>query len=69
MKKYFIAALVFTICTAAPLNAQQVFKTTPTSVIGYLEYLPADYQSNSNKYPVVIFFEIAKNRQFQNYIE
>lgn len=34
---------------------QQVFRTTTTSVIGYLEYLPADYHSNSNKYPVVFF--------------
>ncbi len=39
------------------LNAlsQQTFRTTPTSVIPYLEYLPADYGKNSNKYPVVIF--------------
>jgi dienelactone hydrolase len=37
------------------LSAQQVFKTTPTSVIGFLEYLPADYNTNTNKYPIVIF--------------
>jgi dienelactone hydrolase len=36
-------------------QAQQVFKTTAPSVIGYLEYLPQDYNNNSNKYPVVIF--------------
>jgi dienelactone hydrolase len=35
--------------------AQQVFKTTSVSTIAYLEYLPEDYNSNSNKYPVVIF--------------
>jgi predicted esterase len=35
--------------------AQQVFKTTPKSVIGYLEYVPQDYNSNTNKYPIVIF--------------
>lgn len=35
--------------------AQQVFKTTPTSVIGYYEYLPADYNANTNKYPIVVF--------------
>src|SRR5687768_3496595 len=36
-------------------NAQQVFKTTKPSVIGYLEYLPRDYHNNSRDYPVVIF--------------
>jgi dienelactone hydrolase len=35
--------------------AQNTFKTTTKSVIGYLEYLPSDYNSNSNKYPIVIF--------------
>ena len=36
-------------------HAQQTFRTTPTSVIGYLEYLPQDYNTNSDKYPIVIF--------------
>jgi pimeloyl-ACP methyl ester carboxylesterase len=45
-----LAAFIF-----SEANAQQVFKTTPTSVIGYLEYLPQGYNSNSNKYPIVIF--------------
>jgi poly(3-hydroxybutyrate) depolymerase len=36
-------------------NAQQVFKTTKPSVIGYLEYLPRDYHNSSKDYPVVIF--------------
>ncbi len=35
--------------------AQQVFKTTSKSVIGYLEYLPDGYNSNSKDYPLVIF--------------
>lgn len=37
------------------VSAQQVFKTTPTSVIPFLEYLPADYNANTNKYPIVVF--------------
>lgn len=37
------------------VSAQQVFRATNTSVIGYLEYLPEDYHSNSAKYPVVLF--------------
>lgn len=36
-------------------SAQQVFRTTSTSVIPFYQYLPADYNANSNKYPVVIF--------------
>jgi dienelactone hydrolase len=50
--------LLLSVCIAllAPAAlAQQVFKTTPTSVIGYLEYVPQDYNTNSNKYPIVIF--------------
>src|SRR5688500_138606 len=35
-------------------NAQQTAKIT-SSGIGYLEYLPQDYNSNSNDYPIVIF--------------
>lgn len=35
--------------------AQQEFRTTSPSVIGYLEYLPAGYHSGNQKYPVVIF--------------
>jgi len=34
-------------------TAQQVAKVTPSG-IGYLEYLPGGYHSNSNDYPVVI---------------
>lgn len=53
---YFFTFLVIIFVAASNLSyGQQTFKTTPTSVIGYLEYLPADYNSNSNKYPIVIF--------------
>ncbi|MFZ6012053.1 MAG: PKD domain-containing protein [Bacteroidota bacterium] len=41
--------------------AQQTVKIT-TSGTGYLEYLPADYGSNSNKYPVVISLHGVKER-------
>jgi len=34
--------------------AQQTSRITPSG-IGYLEYLPDDYHSNSNKYPLVVF--------------
>lgn len=43
-----IATLMFT-----NVQAQQTAKLT-SSGIGYLEYLPEGYNSNSNKYPVVI---------------
>jgi dienelactone hydrolase len=36
-------------------QAQNVFRTTTESVIAFYEYVPQDYNSNSNKYPVVIF--------------
>lgn len=36
-------------------TAQLVFKTTSPSTIAFYEYLPTDYNANSNKYPVVIF--------------
>ncbi len=35
--------------------AQNTFRTTTKSVIAFLEYLPKDYNNNSNKYPIVIF--------------
>ena len=55
MRKTFIAVCTLIVFCATTLNAQQVFKTTTASVIGYLEYLPFDYHLNSDKYPVVIF--------------
>ena len=41
--------------SGATLMAQNTFKTTSKSVIAFYQYLPKDYASNSNKYPVVIF--------------
>jgi poly(3-hydroxybutyrate) depolymerase len=41
--------------SAAPVAAQQTFQTTSETTIGLLQYLPKDYNSNSNKYPLVIF--------------
>jgi dienelactone hydrolase len=56
MKRFStIALLLLLTYWITPTYGQQVFKTTSASVIGYLEYLPADYNNNSNKYPVVIF--------------
>jgi poly(3-hydroxybutyrate) depolymerase len=40
---------------ATAVHAQQVFKTTQPSTISYYEYVPQDYNSNSDKYPVMIF--------------
>jgi poly(3-hydroxybutyrate) depolymerase len=52
----FIAFLGLTFLCAAfsKVSAQQVFKTTPAKT-AYYEYVPSDYNSNSNKYPIVIF--------------
>jgi predicted esterase len=59
MKRLVI--LLFSLCllilssAVNTVNAQQTFKTTSETVIGLLQYLPKDYASNSNKYPLVIF--------------
>lgn len=50
-----IFVLVLLCMTGIQGRAQQVFKTTSASVIAYLEYLPQDYDVNSDKYPIVIF--------------
>jgi predicted esterase len=57
MNKLFYSTLtvVFLLGFSTLVKGQQVFKTTPTTVIPYLEYVPQDYNSNSNKYPVVFF--------------
>jgi len=47
-------AIILPLATAFSQN--QTAKLTPTSQIGYYEYLPPDYNSNSNNYPIVIFF-------------
>lgn len=49
-----LSLLVF-LAFASPGYSQQTFQTTKESVIGLLQYLPKDYNSNSNKYPLVIF--------------
>ena len=48
---YFLAVLATIMFTGA--YAQQTAKVTPSG-IGYLEYLPQGYNTNSNNYPVVI---------------
>lgn len=53
------AKLIFTLALACAISvstalAQQTAKIT-SSGIGFLEYLPQDYNSNANKYPIVIF--------------
>ena len=47
--------MVITMLVGGNAFGQLTFKTTSPSVTAYYEYLPADYNSNSNKYPVVIF--------------
>ncbi len=49
-----LSLLIF-LAFASPVYSQQTFQTTKESVIGLLQYLPKDYNSNSNKYPLVIF--------------
>jgi dienelactone hydrolase len=59
MKKVAFAKCIFLLVLSfayLQVNGQQTFRTTASgTIIGYLEYLPTDYHSNSNKYPVVIF--------------
>ncbi|MBL7872740.1 MAG: tandem-95 repeat protein [Cyclobacteriaceae bacterium] len=55
--RHVIITLLILFCASSLLWAQnQTAKLTPVSQIGYLEYLPPDYNSNSDKYPIVIFF-------------
>jgi dienelactone hydrolase len=54
MKKLLLFNLTL-ILVATVVSAQQKFRTTKTSVISYLEYLPEGYDQNSDKYPFVIF--------------
>jgi predicted esterase len=55
MNRFLFYSLVFLTAALSEAGAQQVFKTTPNSVIGYLEYLPQGYHNNSDKYPIMIF--------------
>jgi dienelactone hydrolase len=55
LKLIVFYSLMLVALSLSKASAQQVFKTTTSSVIGYYEYLPTNYNSNSDKYPVVIF--------------
>jgi predicted peptidase len=52
-KKFCYSLAVIATLTLSFVQAQQTAKMT-SSGVGYLEYLPQGYSSNSNKYPVVI---------------
>ncbi len=47
--------LLLIIVIASHGQTEQEFKTTPKSVIGYIEYIPPDYENNNFDYPLVIF--------------
>ncbi len=53
MKQKLVYVLVLVTTMFFSAQAQQTAKMT-SSGIGYLEYLPQGYNSNSNKYPIVI---------------
>lgn len=54
LKFFFALAVVFGFSFTQSSIAQQTAKIT-SSGIGYLEYLPDGYNTNSNDYPIVIF--------------
>lgn len=60
-KKVFLIAAVLSASIFSVAGAQQVARITPSG-IGYLEYLPDGYNSNSNRYPVVIALHGIKER-------
>ena len=53
MKVNLICCLILLACLSFSSLAQQTSKMSPAGT-GYLEYVPADYNSNSNQYPIVI---------------
>jgi poly(3-hydroxybutyrate) depolymerase len=53
IRKLFLTLAVLSTASFSMVSAQQTAKVT-ASGIGYLEYLPQGYHSNSNKYPIVI---------------
>jgi hypothetical protein len=53
IRKFCLTLAVISAACITMVSAQQTAKVT-ASGIGYLEYLPQGYHSNSNKYPVVI---------------
>lgn len=52
-RKIFQTLVVFGIVSISFVNAQQTAEVTPSG-IGYLQYLPDGYRSDSKKFPVVI---------------
>jgi pimeloyl-ACP methyl ester carboxylesterase len=56
-KLFFPCLLLLSAFSSLKISAQVIlpFKTTPKSVIGYVEYTPPDYNTNTKKYPLVIF--------------
>ena len=61
MKRNFCLTLALTAASFAVLHAQQTAEIT-SSGIGYLQYLPDGYKSNSNRYPVVISLHGVKEK-------
>ncbi|GAA5034677.1 hypothetical protein GCM10011506_29300 [Marivirga lumbricoides] len=53
IKLYFFLLIIFS-AFSLPVTAQQTAKTSDNG-IGYLEYLPNNYNSNNNLYPAIIF--------------
>jgi hypothetical protein len=56
---YSLTLIAVALCSS--VYAQQTVKITPTG-IGYLEYLPQGYNSNTNKYPLMISLHGIKER-------
>jgi pimeloyl-ACP methyl ester carboxylesterase len=56
-QKLFYICLSLFIVVSSTVFSQIIlpFKTTPKSVIGYVEYTPPDYNTNTKRYPLVIF--------------
>lgn len=55
LKKMVLMGFAVLSLSLSQVSAQNVFKTTPQSTIAYYEYVPNNYNSTSDKYPVVIF--------------
>jgi hypothetical protein len=53
MRTFFYSLLFLASLAFSQASAQNTAKVSP-KLTGYLEYLPQDYNSNSNKYPIVI---------------
>jgi len=49
-------AIIAILISVSAMGQNQTAKLTPQSAIGYYEYLPPGYESNTNLYPVVFFF-------------